>query len=155
MQFLSSSPWVLTGAALLLGPAGAQAAGPDAEQPVKIEARSLSGKADEEARAEGDVELRQGGLLLKADRLTYRSQSDRAVAEGRVSVSREGSTFKGPRLELTVQSFEGFFLEPEFDIGRTKTGGRAQRIDFAGSARFQAKQPVYSSCPLDGSGGPD
>lgn len=155
VQFLSSSPWVLTGAALLLGPGNAQAAGPDAEQPVKIEARSLSGKADEEARAEGDVELRQGGLLLKADRLTYRSQSDRAVAEGRVSVSREGSTFKGPRLELTVQSFEGFFLEPEFDIGRTKTGGRAQRIDFAGSARFQATQPVYSSCPLDGSGGPD
>jgi LPS-assembly protein len=77
------------------------------------------------------------------------------VAEGRVSVSREGSTFKGPRLELTVQSFEGFFLEPEFDIGRTKTGGRAQRIDFAGSARFQATQPVYSSCPLYGSGGPD
>ncbi len=155
VQLPSSSPWALTCATLLLGSFGAQAGRPDADQPVRIEARSLSGTADQEARAEGEVELRQGGLLLKADRLTYRSQSDRAVAEGRVSVSREGSTFRGPLLELTVQSFEGFFLQPEFDIGRTKTGGRAQRIDFAGSSRFQATQPVYSSCPLDGSGGPD
>ena len=122
---------------------------------MKIEARSLSGTVQEEARAEGDVELRRGGLLLKSDRLIYRSDSDRAVAEGRVVVSREGSTFRGPRLELTVQTFEGFFLQPEFDIGRTKTGGRAQRIDFYGSSRFQAVQPLYSSCPLDGTGGPD
>ena len=141
VQFLPSSPWALTCATLLLGSFGAQAARPDADQPVRIEARSLTGTADQEARAEGEVELRQGGLLLKADRLTYRSQSDRAVAEGRVSVSREGSTFRGPLLELTVQSFEGFFLQPEFDIGRTKTGGRAQRIDFAGSSRFQATEP--------------
>ncbi len=118
----------------------------------------MSGTADEEARAEGDVELRRGGLLLKSDRLTYRAEGDLAIAEGRVSVSREGSTFRGPRLELTVQTFEGFFLQPEFDIGRTKTGGRAQRIDFSGSSRFQATQPIYTSCPLDGSdgrGGPD
>ena len=140
-------------AALAAG--SAWAAGPDADQPVKIEARKISGTVEDEARAEGDVELRRGGLLLKADRLTYRTEGDRAVAEGRVSVSREGSTFRGPRLELQVQTFEGFFLQPEFDIGRTKTGGRAQRIDFAGSSRFQATQPIYSSCPLDGSGGPD
>lgn len=115
----------------------------------------MRGTVDQEARAEGEVELRRGGLLLKADRLVYRNESDRAVAEGRVSVSREGSTFRGPRLELTVQTFEGFFLEPEFDIGRTKTGGRAQRIDFTGSSRFQATQPLYSSCPLVGAEGPD
>ncbi len=138
-----------------LGSGSALAAGPDADQPVKIEARSLRGTVEEEARAEGDVELRRGGLLLKSDRLTYRSESDRAVAEGRVVVSREGSTFRGPRLELTVQTFEGFFLQPEFDIGRSKTGGRAQRIDFYGSTRFKAAQPIYSSCPLDGTGGPD
>jgi len=60
---------------------GAWAAGADAGQPVRIEARTISGTVDEEARAEGDVELRRGGLLLKADRLTYRTESDRAVAE--------------------------------------------------------------------------
>jgi LPS-assembly protein len=138
-----------------LSAGSAWAAGPDADQPVKIEARTISGTVDDEARAEGDVELRRGGLLLKADRLTYRTEGDRAVAEGRVSVSREGSTFRGPLLELQLQTFEGFFLQPDFDIGRTKTGGRAQRIDFAGTSRFQATQPIYSSCPLDGSGGPD
>lgn len=113
----------------------------------------MSGTADEDARAEGDVELRRGGLLLKSDRLTYRAEGDLAIAEGRVSVSREGSTFRGPRLELTVEAFEGFFLLPEFDIGRTKTRGRAQRIDFEGTSRFQATQPIYTSCPLDGSDG--
>ena len=134
---------------------GAWAAGPDADQPVKIEARTLSGTVNDEARAEGDVELRRGGLLLKADRLTYRTEADRAVAEGRVSVSREGSTFRGPLLELQVESFEGFFLQPDFDISRKKTAGRAQRIDFFGTSRFQATETIYSSCPLDGTGGPD
>jgi LPS-assembly protein len=140
-------------AALCAG--GAWAAGTDANQPVKIEARTISGTVDEEARAEGDVELRRGGLLVKADRLTYRTESDRAIAEGRVVVNKEGSTFRGPRLELQVESVEGFFLQPDFDITRTKTAGRAQRVDFLGPSRFQATQPIYSSCPLDGSGGPD
>jgi lipopolysaccharide assembly outer membrane protein LptD (OstA) len=127
-------------AALWLG--GAWAAGADADQPVKIEARAISGTVDEEARAEGDVELRRGGLLVKADRLTYRIPSDRAIAEGRVVVNNEGSTFRGPRLELQVESLEGFFLQPDFDLTRTKTAGRAQRIDFFGSSRFQATQPI-------------
>lgn len=152
VSFARLNPLALAAAAAL-GAGAAWAGGPDADQPVKIEARALSGTVAEEARAEGDVELRRGGLLLKADRLTYRTEGDRAIAEGRVSVSREGSTFRGPRLELQVQSFEGFFLQPEFDIGRTKTGGRAQRIDFAGTSRFQATQPIYSSCPLDGAEG--
>ncbi len=147
-------PLVLAVQAALLAQ-GAWAAGRDADQPVKIEARTVSGTVDEEARAEGDAELRRGGLLLKADRLTYRTESDRAVAEGRVIVNNDGSTFRGPRLELQVQTVEGFFLQPDFDIGRTKTVGRAQRIDFLGPSRFLATQPIYSSCPLDGTGGPD
>ena len=131
------------------------AAGRDADQPVKIEARTINGTVNDEARAEGDAELRRGGLLIKADRLTYRAPSDRAIAEGRVIVNNDGSTFRGPRLELQVESLEGFFLQPDFDLTRTKTAGRAQRIDFFGSSRFQATEPIYSSCPLDGTGGPD
>lgn len=147
-------PLVLAVQAALLAQV-ASAAGRDADQPVKIEARTINGTVDDEARAEGDVELRRGGLLLKADRLTYRTPSDRAIAEGRVVVNNEGSTFRGPRLELQVESLEGFFLQPDFDLTRTKTAGRAQRIDFFGSSRFQATQLIYSSCPLDGTGGPD
>ena len=154
MSFPRLIPQVLAAHAVLCA-GGAWAAGADANQPVKIEARTISGTVDEEARAEGNVELRRGGLLVKADRLTYRTESDRAIAEGRVVVNNEGSTFRGPRLELQVETVEGFFLQPDFDLTRTKTAGRAQRIDFFGPSRFQATQPIYSSCPLDGTGGPD
>ena len=41
---------------------GAGAAGRDADQPVKIEARTINGTVNDEARAEGDAELRRGGL---------------------------------------------------------------------------------------------
>jgi LPS-assembly protein len=77
------------------------------------------------------------------------------VAQGQVVVSRDGSTFRGPLLDLQVETFEGFFLQPDFDISRKRTAGRAQRIDFFSASRFLATQTLYSSCPLDGTGGPD
>jgi LPS-assembly protein len=142
-------------APLKLSPTLQAPAGRDAQAgPTVIRARELRGRAGVEAVAEGAAELRQGGLVVRADTLTYTQADDLAVARGQVQVSRDGSVYSGPELRLKVKQFEGFFLAPEFDLTRIGAGGRADRIDFIDSARTRATNAVYTSCPRDGAQDP-
>ena len=69
--------------------------------------------------------------------------------------ARDGAVYSGPELELRVQRFEGYFLEPEFEFTRLGAGGRADRVDFLGSSRARATNASYTSCPRDGPEEPD
>jgi LPS-assembly protein len=120
-----------------------------------LRADRLQSRPELETSAEGNVEFRRAGTVIRADRITYDGAEDRANARGNVRVSRDGNHYWGPELQLQVQRFEGFFLEPQFTLGRTGAGGTAQRFDFLDSSRFVATSATYTSCPRDGSGDPD
>jgi len=120
------------------------------ELPVFLRARRLGGQPGIEAHAEGDVELRRGALVIRADRLAYDAPADRVRARGDVQIEREGAVYRGTELELAVQRFEGWFLEPQFELPQRNAGGRAERIDFLGDQRSRALQASYTSCPRDG-----
>ncbi len=122
--------------------------------PIFVQAQELRGRTDLETVAEGDAEFRRGGLLLRADRLSYDHTEDLAVAKGHVRISQDGNVYTGPELQLKVQRFEGFFLQPTYFFGRTAAGGSAERIDFIDEQRSVATGATYTSCPADGSGGP-
>jgi LPS-assembly protein len=148
-------------AAALLALAGAharaqQAAPADADRalPIELQADSIRGQPDLETVAEGSVVLKRGSVVLRADRLSYDQPADLARARGNVRITRDGDWFAGPELELRLQRFEGFFLEPTYYFERTGGGGRASRVDFIDRQRAQALDASYTSCPLDGSGGP-
>jgi len=129
--------------------------GEDAKQlPIILRARTLRGRPDLETVAEGEAEFRRGGLVLSADQLRYDHPEDLALARGNVRISRDGNVYSGPELQLHVQRFEGFFLEPSYRFGRTGAGGTARRIDFLDETRAVASGATYTSCPSDGSGGP-
>lgn len=115
--------------------------------PIVLQARTISGQPGLHAVAEGDVEFRRGGLVIRADRLAYDSVRDTASATGAVSIARQGAVYRGPALEIAVQRFEGFFLEPSFDLTELGAGGRADRIDFLGPGRSRATKAFYTSCP--------
>lgn len=137
-------------------PAPADAAASPARRPaIVLKARSLNGRPELDAAAEGEVELEREGLVLQADRLTYDQVEDRARASGNVRVRRPGQSFWGPALELQVQRFQGFFEQPRFELERQGAGGSAARVDFIDSARSVAIDARYTSCPRDGSGDPD
>jgi LPS-assembly protein len=122
--------------------------------PTILTARELRGRPDKDVVAEGDVELRRAGVVIKADRLSYDQITDLATARGNVEVSRDGNLFSGPEMEIKLRSFQGFFQNPTYFFGRVRAGGVAQRLDFLGEQRAVATQATYSSCPPDGSGGP-
>ncbi|WP_280153156.1 LPS assembly protein LptD [Piscinibacter sp. XHJ-5] len=123
--------------------------------PIVLLAREIRGRPDLETIAEGDAEFRRGGIVLRADRLSYDHPEDLAIARGSVRISRDGNIYSGPELQLRVERFEGFFLNPSYYFSRTGAGGSAQRIDFIDDQRAVAIGATYTSCPADGSGDPD
>lgn len=124
-------------------------------RPIFFSADRLRVRPDVEAEAEGDVEFRRAGTVIRADTLRYEAADDRATARGHVRIVRGGVVYAGPELQLKVQRFQGFFLEPEFQIDAFGVGGRARRVDFLDIAHMRAEATIYSSCPRDGSGTPD
>jgi LPS-assembly protein len=123
--------------------------------PIVLQAREVHGRPDLDTVAEGNAELRRGGIVLRADRLSYDQPEDTAVARGNVRITREGNVYTGSELRLRLQRFEGYFLEPTYFFSRTGAGGSAQRIDFIDDQRAVAIGATYTSCPADGSGDPD
>ena len=122
--------------------------------PAFLEAQEVRGRPDLETIAEGDVEFRRGGVVIRSDRLTYEQSEDLAIARGNVRISRDGNRYSGPELQLKVQRFEGYFLNPTYYFARTGAGGTAQRIDFIDEQRSIASGATYTSCTPDGSGTP-
>lgn len=122
--------------------------------PIILRARTLSARPDVDVVAEGDAEFRRGGLVIRADNLTYRQADDLAIARGNVHIDRDGNVYTGPELQLKVESFEGFFSNPTYRFNSIGAGGVAQRVDFLGEQRAMAISATYTSCPADGSGGP-
>ncbi len=122
--------------------------------PVVVRAEEIRGQPDLATRALGNVELRNGGVVVRADSLTYEQADDRATARGNVRVSRDGNVYTGPELQLRLQRFEGYFLKPSYTFARSGAGGTAERIDFLDEQRIIATRADYSSCPRDGSGDP-
>ena len=168
------SPLAAALSALLVGPAWAQGSNPDEsielrpspmlqppvrgeasrKLPIIVQAQTLGGRPDLDTIAEGNAEFRRGGMVIRADRLSYSQPDDLAVAHGSVRISRDGNVYTGPELQLHVQRFEGFFLQPTYHFNRTGAGGTAARVDFLDEQRAVATNATYSSCPADGSGGP-
>ncbi|HKX44088.1 MAG TPA: LPS assembly protein LptD, partial [Burkholderiaceae bacterium] len=122
--------------------------------PAFLEAREVRGRPDLETIAEGDVEFRRGGVVIRADRLTYEQSDDLATARGNVRISKDGNRYSGPELQLKIQRFEGYFLNPTYYFARTGAGGTAKRIDFIDEQHSIATGATYTSCTPDGSGTP-
>jgi LPS-assembly protein len=129
-------------------PTAATATGAD-DGPVELTAREIRGRPDQDAVAEGRVLLRRGALELQADWLSYEQARDLAVARGHVSVRNAAGHYSGTELQLQLERFEGFFLQPRYEFDRLQAGGRAERIDFIDNKRSVAHQAWYTSCPRD------
>jgi LPS-assembly protein len=123
--------------------------------PITLKANSLRGRPDLETIAEGDAVLRRGDVMIRADLLSYDHVEDLALARGQVKISQSGNRYSGPELQIKVQRFEGYFLNPTYFLARAGAGGSADRIDFIDDQRSVARNATYSSCPANESGALD
>ena len=137
------------------GVAQAASAASSGRPEVTLQADAVRGRPDLETVAEGHVELRRGNVTIRTDHLSYDNIEDRVRARGNVQiVTAGGDRFAGPELNLTLQRFAGYFLQPEYYFARTGAGGRAERIDFIDSERALLVNATYTSCTVEGVGTP-
>jgi len=150
----------LVGALAVVAPAGAQqappvvsslpasggASSPVAPSVVYLEGDRLSGHTDMDAQIEGNAHLRRGNTKVDADILTYYQPTDQARASGNVRVNQGGNVYEGPLLELKVETFEGFFLEPTYHFKTGDGHGEASRADFLDEDHSVVHDATYTTC---------
>jgi LPS-assembly protein len=106
----------------------------------------ISGRTELDTLIEGNAELRRGDTVIRADRLEYEQPGDLARARGNVRINRAGNIFAGPFLELKVDAFEGFFVEPQYRFLQNDAYGEADRVDFLDDKRSVVTNATYTTC---------
>ena len=115
-------------------------------RPVYGRADSLSGRPGRDLTLEGDAELRRAGTVVRGNRITWYPEDEEVVAVGAVRVVRQGSVFTGPELRLKLDSTEGFFTSPSYELPLYNGRGNAERIDFLGPDRIGLRNATYTTC---------
>ena len=114
--------------------------------PVFLQGNRMSGSPDLETVIEGNAELRKSDTVIRADRLEYDQSRDLAKATGNVRINRSGNVYEGPLLELTVETFEGFFNEPRYRFLQNEAHGQADRAEFLDKTRTVVHNASYTTC---------
>lgn len=118
----------------------------DVPRPTFARGDQVVGRTDREITYEGNAEIRRGGMVIRADRLTYYEADDEVVAVGNVRVAREGQVFIGPQLQIGLDSMRGQFDSPRFSIALNSSRGRAESIEFLGRSQTALNRAIFTSC---------
>ncbi len=129
--------------------------GHDRSAPIAVEADAIEGSPQREITARGHVLLQQDSVVLRTDQLRYGHTTGQANASGNVRIEHQGDRFAGSELQIKLDGFTGYVLDPEYHFALTGGGGRAKRIDFVDKDRVSIDGSDYTSCPRDGENSAD
>lgn len=126
-------------------------AGPALEDaPTLFEADRLSVRIGRSALAEGAAQVQRGPFTVRAERLEFEQASRTVRAQGGVRIDNlNGDRYGGSALELQLDRYRGFVLEPTYHFGSTGAGGSAARIDFLGEQQADIRGARYTSCRIE------
>jgi LPS-assembly protein len=118
---------------------------------IFIDAERIDAQTEKELKATGNALLRQRGLTLKSDTLTYSKDEDTATAEGHVVIDKEGDIARGPYLKYQLEKEEGYMDAPEFSLAKKElrlraSRGDASKIQFEGPDVDRLFNVRYSTC---------
>ena len=114
--------------------------------PTFVQSDFITGRTDLDTSLQGNSVLRKADTLIQADSIDYYQPDDRARASGNVYMNRGGNRYQGSLLDLQVDAFSGFFLNPSYTFLRSEGHGQAERIDFIDDKRAVAKKATYTTC---------
>ena len=117
--------------------------------PTFVFGDSVTGRPDLETVIEGNAELRRGPTAIRADRIELTQPTDMLNAKGNVRISSSGNQFRGPELQLKLDTFEGYFSQPSYRFLSNGGNGTAGRIDFLSDKVLVARNANYTTCERD------
>ena len=117
------------------------------QAPTFVSGDRIEGQTDGVTAVEGSAELRRHDTVIRADRLQLDQRTNEAQAKGNVLINRGGDRFEGPELQLNVETYQGTFTQPTFNLLKNEGKGDASRVDFLGEDKAVAFDARYSTCP--------
>jgi LPS-assembly protein len=125
---------------------------PERDSAKFLEAERIEGQQDRSVTATGNVVLRQRGATIRADRVEYFADDQRAVASGNVQLEREGDTATGPSLVYRLDTDTGEMESPVFEFPRKEqrrvaSRGLAKRAVLEENQKSRLIGAEYTSCP--------
>ena len=116
------------------------------EGAIFVQGAKITARPDMDLTIEGQANIRRPGLSVRADRVDYDQTQDVVNASGNVRVSRDSSVFSGPRLKLKVDSFQGTFEKPDFELYGSGGYGQADEVEFIDKSRSIIRKASYTTC---------
>ena len=117
--------------------------------PTFVFGDNVFGRPDLETVIDGHAELRRGSKAIRADRIEFYQPDDTMNARGNVRVSSDGNQYKGPELNIKLDTFEGYFTQPSYRFLSNGGNGTAQRIDFINDKSLVARDATFTTCERD------
>jgi LPS-assembly protein len=127
---------------------------PDPSAPITLDADRIEGTSGQDTTAQGNANLRQGDLSIRADSLRYSEAKEEVEATGNVRLQRGKDTLSGPSLRYSLKDETGLFEKPEFTlaprarVNREPIAGRGQAgsMEILGDDKYRIKDGVFTSC---------
>ena len=116
------------------------------EGAVFVKGQEITARPDMDLVIEGQASIRRPGLAVSADRVDYDQTQDVVDAQGQVRISTPTSVFTGPHLRLKVDSFQGTFEKPDFELYSSGGYGQAAEVEFVDNSRTILRQANYTTC---------
>ena len=114
--------------------------------PIFMFGDRLSGRTNLDTTLDGNAELRRGKTSVRAERIDFYQPDDLLTARGNVRINSAGNQFKGDELKLKIDTFEGYFLQPNYRFLVNGGNGSASRIDFVDDQRLVATNATFTTC---------
>lgn len=116
--------------------------------PVFVSGDRIEGELDGTTVIEGAAELRQHETVLKADRIEHNRATADTKAVGNVQLNRLGDRFNGPEMQINLDSSQGYFDKPNFQLLNNGKGD-AGRVNFIDRTHAVVDDGRYSTCPRE------
>ncbi len=116
------------------------------QSPTFVWGDRISGQPNVQTVVEGHAELRRHDTVILADRLALDHVTNEAEASGSATVIRNGNRFEGPALRLNLDTYQGFFTHPHYELLANDGRGDADRVDFQGENLTIAHDATYTTC---------
>ena len=108
-----------------------------------VYANRIEGSPDDELNLIGDAEVRRGGAVITADRISYRQKTDEVTATGNAHIAREGASFSGPSMKFRLTSRSGSMEDAEWEYAPRNLRGCAKNVKFLSGDRTNFEDVTY------------
>lgn len=115
--------------------------------PTHVRADEVDAVQDGRNEFRGHVEMTQGQNRLRADQVTYDSQTDITQARGNVVLDNDtGDSYRTQYLEMHGETRRGHATAGSYTLSSNDARGEMQRVDFLDRDHARLTQMTYTTC---------